>query len=91
MSGPGLGESTFARESCTDWWLFVFPFAGLRGSGAGLAAVGGSDFFPAAIACCHTAPIGNLGMRTQATRHFDDTGNLHGVLRAAFVDEDRDT
>jgi hypothetical protein len=25
-------------------------------------------------------------MRTQATRHFECTGNLHGVLRTAFVD-----
>lgn len=24
----------------------------------------------------HPAPIGNLGIRTQATRHNDDTGNL---------------
>jgi hypothetical protein len=53
--------------------------------------VWGIDLFPSAIACCHTAPIGNLGMRTQATRHFECTGNLHGVLRAAFVDADRDS
>jgi hypothetical protein len=25
----------------------------------------------------HTATIGNLGMRTQATRHIDDTAHLH--------------
>ena len=94
VPGIGLGESTFPRESCSDWWLlgfpFAFSFAFVDGSGAGLAAVRGSDFFTAAIACCHTAPIGNLGMRTQATRHFDDTGNLHGVLRTALVDMNRD-
>jgi hypothetical protein len=31
----------------------------------------GEGTFSSAIACCHTAPIGNLGMRTQATRHFE--------------------
>ena len=41
---------------------------------------------PAAIACCHAAPIGNLGMRTHATRHFDCTANLHKMMRSAFLD-----
>jgi len=72
--------------------LISFSFAVLRdGAGPGGSPVWGSDFFPSAIACCHTAPIGNLGMRTQATRHFDCTENLHGVLQAAFIDEDRDS
>lgn len=31
----------------------------------------------------HTAPIGNLGMRTQAMRHVDDTVNLCNWLSAA--------
>ena len=71
-------------------FAFSFTFEG-GGSGAGFAAVRGSDFFPSAIACCHTAPIGNLGMRTQATRHFDCTGHLHGVLQAALFDENVDS
>ena len=45
-----------------------------------------SRAFPSAIACCHTAPIGNLGMRTHATRHFDCTANLHHVMRSALLD-----
>ena len=39
---------------------------------------------PSAIARCHTAPIGNLGMRTQATRHIDCTTNLHWVIRSSL-------
>ena len=31
----------------------------------------------------HTAPIGNFGMRTQATRMMDDTGNLNGGTKPA--------
>jgi len=44
----------------------------------------------------HTAPIGNLGMRTHATRHFDVTvnfsqgKNFHGLVWSALLDHDGD-
>ncbi|ODT00370.1 MAG: hypothetical protein ABS52_18670 [Gemmatimonadetes bacterium SCN 70-22] len=44
-----------------------------------------SDPFPSTIARCHTAAIGNLGMRTQATRHCDCTANLHDVMRSSLL------
>ena len=31
----------------------------------------------------HTAPIGNLGMRTQATRHSNCTADLHGSMSSS--------
>ena len=88
--GVGFAEAPFVREGAAV--LFGSGFSMFRDSwsGAGRPAVRGIDLFAPAIACCHTAPIGNLGMRTQATRHFECTGNLHGVLRAAFVDADGD-
>jgi hypothetical protein len=82
-------ESSLTRESCSA--LLLLLLLGFPPVAAWFATVRGSDLFAAAIACCHTAPIGNLGMRTQATRHFDCTGNLHGVLRAAFIDADGDS
>ena len=44
-----------------------------------------SDPFPSAIARSHAAPIGNLGMRTHATRHFDCTTHLHDVMRSSLL------
>ena len=41
----------------------------------------------------HTAPIGNLGMRTQATRHSNCTADLHGSMSSSatptLFDDDR--
>ena len=89
MPGVRFGEAPFAREGEAGVFRFDVPFwFCCGGTGAGLSAVWGIDLFPAAVACCHTAPIGNLGMRTQATRQFECTGYLHGVLRAAFFDAD---
>ena len=42
---------------------------------------------------CHTAPIGNLGMRTHATRHGVATvpsSHVHGLIRCAFLDHHLD-
>jgi hypothetical protein len=92
LPGVRFGEAPFAGEcgGGADPFWFAVPFRVWSGStGAGLAAVRGIDFFPSAIACCHTAPIGNLGMRTQATRQFECTGYLHGVLQAAFLNKNR--
>jgi hypothetical protein len=54
-------------------------------------AVRGLDPFSLPVASRHTAPIGNLGMRTQATRHVDCTANLHRMMRTAFLDRNRDS
>src|SRR5687768_362100 len=90
LPGVRFGEAPFAGKGGADPFWFAVPFRVWGDStGAGFATVRGIDFFPSAIACCHTAPIGNLGMRTQATRQFECTGYLHGVLRAAFFDDNR--
>ena len=90
MPGEGFTEPSLAGKGGSAPLPFAFPFAA-GWLGPCLSTVWGRDFLPSAIACCHTAPIGNLGMRTQATRHFDRTGNLHGVLQAALFDENRDS
>ena len=84
-----FAESSLTRESCGDGLLLLLR--GFLSAIAWLAAVWGSDLFAPAIACCHTAPIGNLGMRTQATRHFECTGNLHGVLHATLFNDNGDS
>ncbi len=48
----------------------------------------GSGAFPPAIAWCHTAPIGNLGIRTQAMRPVDRTTDLHRVMPSALFHRD---
>ena len=87
--GVGFAESSLTRESCSDGLLLLLR--GFLSAIAWFAAVRGSDLFSPAIACCHTAPIGNLGMRTQATRHFECTGNLHGVLHATLFNDNGDS
>jgi len=90
LPGVRFGETPFPGKGGAEAFGFGVPFwFWCSGSGAGLTPVRGIDLLPSAIACCHTAPIGNLGMRTQATRQFECTRDLHGVLRAAFVDENR--
>jgi hypothetical protein len=90
LPGVRFGEAPFPGEGGAEpFWFGVRFLPWSCGPEAGLPPVGRVDLFPSAIACCHTAPIGNLGMRTQATRQFECTGNLHGVLRAAFFDYDR--
>jgi hypothetical protein len=56
-----------------------------------VASVRGLDPFSLSVASRHTAPIGNLGMRTQATRHVDCTANLHRMMRTALLDRNRDS
>src|SRR6185312_9968104 len=61
------------------------PGAGEDGARRRLAGVRHSA--PAARAL-HAAAIGNLGMRTHATRHTDDILDLHGCSTSSFLDRD---
>ena len=75
-AGIGLSTASFAWErgpSNPIGRRSCWPNTGGVGSGP----------FAEPVASRHTAPIGNRGIRTQATRHINDTLHLH-CLRAAL-------
>lgn len=79
----GDAEST-PSDGMLVWWLSVVGVAGVAAGGPGTTR-----------ASRHPAPIGNLGIRTHATRHDDDTIHLEslGVVASAgglstFLDDD---
>ena len=78
-----VGEGSAAGGGRRGTTTFSSPI-GRRSCSSGPGGIRSCPF-PAAIACCHTAPIGNLGMRTQATRHFDCTADLHDVMRSTLL------
>lgn len=66
-----FGKASFAREAGPSHAI------GRRSCSSDAGSVGGGAFTEP-VACCHTTPIGNLGIRTQATREVVDTGYLDG-------------
>src|SRR3954468_14203458 len=77
----GLGAATFAGENA-DGGLVRLE-ASRNGNRSCTSVAPRSP----RLAARHTAPIGNLGMRTQATRHSNCTVDLHDSMRtpASFL------
>lgn len=82
------------KDVVPDIGLCTASFAWERGASSAIgndsccSSGGRDDELSLAIAFRHTAPIGNRGIRTQATRHVDCTVHLYSLLTspAAFAD-----